>query len=81
MDFSTPGLPAHHQLPELLKLLSIESVMPSNHLISRPLLPPSIFPSNRVFSNESVYLVAGANEMESDGGGDVFSGVSEQRKI
>ena len=39
----------------LLKLLSIESVVPSNHLIlSRPLLLPSIFPSIRVFSNESV---------------------------
>ena len=39
----------------LLKLMSIESVMPSNHLIfchSR-LLPPSIFPSIRVFTNES----------------------------
>ena len=41
----------------LLKLMSIESVMPSNHLIlCRPLLlPPSIFPSIRVFSNESVF--------------------------
>ena len=40
----------------LLKLISIESVMPSNHLIlCCPLfLPPSIFPSIRVFSNESV---------------------------
>ena len=40
----------------LLKLMSLESVMPSNHLIlCRPLLlPPSIFPSIRVFSNESV---------------------------
>ena len=40
----------------LLKLMSIESVMPSNHLIlCRPLLLlPSIFPSVRVFSNESV---------------------------
>ena len=37
-----------------LKLMSIESVMPRNHLIlCRPLLPPSIFPSIRVFSNES----------------------------
>ena len=36
-------------------LISIQSVMPSNHLIfCRPLLPPSIFPSIRVFSNESV---------------------------
>ena len=40
----------------LLKLMSIETVMPSNHLIlCHPfLLPPSIFPSIRVFSNESV---------------------------
>ena len=43
----------------LLKLMSIESVMPSNHLIlSYPLLLlPSIFPSIRVFSNESVLLI------------------------
>ena len=40
----------------LLKLMSIESVMPSNHLILCPplLLLPSIFPSIRVFSKESV---------------------------
>ena len=38
----------------LPKLMSIELVMPSNHLIlCRPLLPPSVFPSIRVFSNES----------------------------
>ena len=38
----------------LLRLMSVESVMPSNHLIlCRPLLQPSIFPSIRVFSNES----------------------------
>ena len=37
----------------LLKLMSIESMVPSNHLIlCHPLLLPSIFPSNRVFSNE-----------------------------
>ena len=43
----------------LLKLMSIELVMPSNHLIlCRPLLVlPSIFPSIRVFSNESVLLI------------------------
>ena len=43
----------------LLKLMSIESVMPSNHLIfCHPLLlPPSIFPSIRVFSNESVLRI------------------------
>ena len=50
-----PGFPVLHHLPELLKLMSIESVVPSNHLILlHPLLlPPSIFPSIRVFSNES----------------------------
>ena len=54
MDCSTPGLPVHHQLAEFVKLMSIESVMPSNHLIlCRPLLPTSIIPSIRGFSNES----------------------------
>ena len=48
-------LPFHYQLPELLKLMSIKSVMPCNHLIlCHPLLLlPSIFPSIRVFYNES----------------------------
>ena len=43
----------------LLKLMSIESMMPSNHLIlCHPLLlPPSIFPSIRVFSNESILCI------------------------
>ena len=55
MNHNMPGLPVHHQLPDLPKLMSIESVMPSNHLIlCRPLLLlPSIFPRIRVFSNES----------------------------
>ena len=58
MDCSTPGLPVYHQLPELLKLMSIKSVMPSNHLfLCHPLLPPSIFPSIRIFSNESVLII------------------------
>ena len=45
--------------PSLLKLMSIELVMPSNHLIlcCPLLLPPSIFPSIRVFSNESVLYI------------------------
>ena len=50
----------HARLPwSLLKLMSIKSVMPSNHLIlCRPLLlPPSMFPSIRVFSNESVLCI------------------------
>ena len=42
----------------LLRLISIDSVMPSNHLIlCRPLLLPSVFPSIRVFSSESVLLI------------------------
>ena len=42
----------------LLKLMAIESVMPSNHLILYgPLLLPSIFPSIRVFSNESALCI------------------------
>ena len=42
----------------LLKLMFMELVVPSNHLIiCRPLLPPSIFPSIRVFSNESVFHI------------------------
>ena len=55
MNYSTPGLPVHHQLPESTQTHVLESVMPSNHLIlCRPLLLlPSIFPSIRVFSNES----------------------------
>ena len=59
VDFSTPGLPVHHQLPEFTQLMSIESVMPSSHLIlcRSLLLLPSIFPSIRVFSNESVLCI------------------------
>ena len=56
IDCSTPGFLILHYLLELLKLMSIELVMPSNHLIlcCLLLLLPSIFPSLRVFSNESV---------------------------
>ena len=62
--FETPWTAAHQASPSitnsqaLLKLMSIESVMPSNHLIlCHPLLLPSFFPSIRVFSNESVLLI------------------------
>ena len=54
MNHSTPGFLVHHQLQSSLKLMSIESVMPSSRLIlCRPLLLPPIPPSIRVFSNES----------------------------
>ena len=56
MDCSIPGFPVHYQFLELLKLMSIESVMLPNHLIlyCPLLLLPSIFPSITVFSKESV---------------------------
>ena len=56
MDCSMPGLPVITNSQSLLKLMSIELVMPSNHLNLCPplLLLPSIFPSIMVFSNESV---------------------------
>ena len=62
MDHSRPGLPVHHQHPSLLKLMSIKSVVPSNHLIlCHPLLLPSIFLSIRVFPNESVLRIRCCN--------------------
>ena len=56
MDCSTPGFPVFHHLfhHELLKLMSTELVMTPNHLV---LLLPSIFPSIRVFSNESALRI------------------------
>ena len=66
-DFATPWTVAHQASlsitisQNLLKLMFIKSVMPSNHLIlCHPLfLLPSIFPSIRVFSNESVLHIRG----------------------
>ena len=59
MGCSTPSFPVRHQLLDMLKFMSMESVMPSNHLIlCHPLLLlPSIFPSMRVFSKESVLCI------------------------
>ena len=58
---STPGFPVLHQLLSLLKLMSIELVMPSNYLIlcCPFLLLPSIFLIIRVFSNESALHIRG----------------------
>ena len=59
MDCSTPGFPILHYLPEFAQTMSVESVMPSSHLIlCYPLLLlPSIFSSIRVFSNESAFHI------------------------
>ena len=59
MDHSMPGLPVHHQL--LVKLISMELVIPCNHLIlCHPLLlPPSIFPSIRPFLMSQFFASGG----------------------
>ena len=59
MDCSTPVFPVHHQHRSLLKLMSIESVMPSNDIVlcCPLLLLASIFPSIRVLSNDSVFHI------------------------
>ena len=57
-DCSMPGSLSITNSWSLLKLMSIRLMMPSDHLIlCRPLLPPSIFPSIRIFSNESVLRI------------------------
>ena len=56
MDCSMPGFPVHHQLPELAQTnvhRVSDAIQPSHSLLS-PLLLPSVFPSIRVFSKESV---------------------------
>ena len=64
MDYSMPGFPVLHHLRSLFKLMSTESVMLSNHFIfCHPLLLLlSIFPSIRVFSNESALHISHSNE-------------------
>ena len=59
MDCNMPGFHVHHQFWSLLKLMSIKSVMQSNQFIlCHPLLLlPSIFPSIRVFSDESALCI------------------------
>ena len=64
MNSSTTGFPILHYLPEFAHWpLAIESLMPSNHLIlcCSLLLPPSVFPSIRVFSNELVLHIRWPN--------------------
>ena len=57
MDYSTPGLPVHHQLLGLTHVRQVgDAIQPSHPLLS-PSPPPSFFPSIRVFSNESVLFI------------------------
>ena len=59
MDCSTPGFPVHHQLPELTQthVHWVGDAIQPSHPLSTLLLPPSIFHSIRVFSNESVLCI------------------------
>ena len=60
MDRSMPGLPVHHQLSEFAQTHVHQvgdAIQPSHPLLCPPLLLPSIFPSIRVFSNESVLRI------------------------
>ena len=56
MDCSTPGLPVHHQLPELAQshVHRVSDAIHPSHPLSSPSPLPSIFPSIRVFFNESI---------------------------
>ena len=59
MDCSTPGLPVHYQLPEFTQthVHWVGDTIQPSHLCHPLFLPPSIFPSIRVFSNESVLCI------------------------
>ena len=62
MNCSTPGLPVHQQLPECTRLMSIESVMPSSHLIlCRPvlLLPPKSLAASESFPMSQLFTWGG----------------------
>ena len=58
-DYSTPGLPVHHQLPEFTQthVHWVSDAIQPSHPLSSPSFLPSIFPSIRVFSNESVLRI------------------------
>ena len=59
MDCSTPGLPVHHQLPEFTQthVHEVGDAIQPSHPLSSFLLPPSIFPSIRVFASESALRI------------------------
>ena len=59
MDCRTPGFPVHHQLPEFTQTHAhqIVNATQTSHPLSSLLLPPSVFPSIRIFSSESVFHI------------------------
>ena len=63
MDYSIPGFPAHHQLPEVAQIHvhRVGDAIQASHPLSPLLLLSSVFPSIRVFSNESVLCIRWPN--------------------
>ena len=59
MDCSMPGFPVHHELPELTQthVHGVGDPIQPSHPLLPLVLPPSIFPSIRIFSNESILRV------------------------
>ena len=59
MNYSTPGLPVHHQLPETTQthVHRVGDAIQPSHPLSSPFPPTSIFPSLRVFSNKSALRI------------------------
>ena len=59
MDCSAPGFPVHHQHPEVTQthVHQVSDAIQPSHPLSSPSPPPSIFPSIRVFSNESALTI------------------------
>ena len=59
MDWGTPGFPVHHQLPELTqtRVHQVGDAIRQLNLYHALLLPPLVFPSSRLFSNESVLRI------------------------
>ena len=59
MNHSTPGLPVHHQLPEFTQthVHRVSDAFQPSHLLSSPSPPAFIFPSIRVFANESALRI------------------------
>ena len=57
MNYSTPGLPVHHQLPESTHVHCVGDAIQPSHPLSSPSPPPSIFRRIGIFSNESVLRI------------------------
>jgi len=59
MDYSTAGIPVHHQLPEFTqtRVHWVSDAIQPSHPLSSPFCPPSVFPTIRVLCNESVLCI------------------------